>query len=160
MRRLLVPFSVPSKLEADLALDEAGAGQHALRRDVVVTLAHEIEHGALLRIGRRHRHMPALARDGHRAALSWNQRTHAEAGAGPNEGDGRVAYGRANADLNAIAFTKMRDCERIGGKVVDYAKSLEADVPTEGFNRKRPGMVCECDLVARYRRGNRQYGLS
>src|SRR6516164_3269020 len=54
----------------------------------------------------------------------------------------------------------MRDCERVGGKVVDHAEALEADITTEGFNRERPCMVCECDLVARYRRGNRQYGVS
>src|SRR6516165_8813190 len=54
----------------------------------------------------------------------------------------------------------MRDCERVGGKVVDHAEALEADITTEGFNRERPCMVCECDLVARYRRGHRQYGVS
>src|SRR6516164_9567738 len=54
----------------------------------------------------------------------------------------------------------MRDCERIGGKVVDHAKAFEAEVTTERFNRKRPCMVCECDLVAPYRRGNRQYGVA
>src|SRR6516165_7834585 len=98
---------------------------------MVVTPAHEIEDGALLHIGRRHCHMPALGRDGYRAASRWNQRAHAEPGARPYEPNGGIAYGRS-----------------------------EADVTTEGFNRKRPCMVCECDLVARYRRGNRQYGVS
>src|SRR6516164_2464439 len=85
MRGLVICAGMNGAAGAADKFDEPGAGQDPFGRHVVVTLAHEIEDGALARIGRRHRHVPALARDGHRAALSWNQRAHAEPGARPYE---------------------------------------------------------------------------
>jgi hypothetical protein len=42
----------------------------------------------------------------------------------------------------------MWDGQRIGGKVIDHAKSVEPQLLPQRFDREGPEMICERDLVA------------
>ena len=124
---------------------------------MVVAFAHEIQDRAFLRGSRRHGDMASLPGDRHRPITGGNQRAHAEAGARPNDPNRSIICRLTTADLNAILLAEVRDRGRIGGKVVDHAKSFETELSPERIDRKCPWVICQRDLVAGHRRGNRQH---
>ena len=54
---------------------------------------------------------------------------------------------------------EVRDRGRIGGKIVDHQKSLQARTAAQRIDRERPGMIGHRDLIAGHRRSNRQRRL-
>ncbi len=110
-------------------IDEARSRQHALGGDVIEAGAHDVEHGALACVRRRHGDVAALAGNGLRPCGGRHQRADAEPGARADDADRRIADRVAGADLDALVLAQVRDRRRVGVEVVDDVELAQPEAP-------------------------------
>src|SRR5450432_1735305 len=130
-------------------VDEAVAREHALARDAPVLGAEVLEEARLERRARREVGVAALRRDDLVAigCLGPEEKRLAEAGAGPEHGDGTSFHGRAAAERDEIGGADDRHAQGRGAEVVDERDALDPEAHGERAPVDDPGQVRRAGAV-------------
>src|SRR5450830_1535445 len=87
---------------------QAGAGDQAFSRDVLISAPAILQDRRFFFIGRRERDVTALATQGNPAAFARDQAANAQAGAGADQADHAAFQSLSAADLYAVRLFQMR----------------------------------------------------
>ena len=91
--------------------------------------------------------MAALPRNWQPIAPFRNNPSYPEARTRTENTDRRLSQSVAFTNLIAFVGFKMRDRNCHGREVIDNHQLLDRQMPTQFSDRKRPGMICQGDLV-------------
>ena len=104
--------------------------------------------------------MAALARQRHPAGLARNQPADAQTCSGTDNGLRRVFHQLFSADLHQVFALRLRNRQRLRGKIVQQDKGFQTERLACGFDGKRPVVVGHLHPVAQNRIGNGNCGMA